>query len=104
LILFLGRPVERISRNDNAWSGRALQDHDLDGFAGYSDAEIETITALLCAKHDAPRDTALGGEEEEGDFKLDDGNHQMIDDPQLLPAITTLRLDALRTLSAGSIE
>jgi hypothetical protein len=84
--------------------GQDVQDHVLDGFAGYSDAEIETIAALLCAKHDAPRDTDLGSEEEEEDFKLDNGDHQMIDDPQLLPAITTLCLDALRTLSASSVE
>jgi hypothetical protein len=65
----------------------------LDGFAGCSDAEIDTIAALLCKARETPRDTVLGGEEE--DFKLYDDNHQMINDPQLLPAITTLRLDWL---------
>jgi hypothetical protein len=69
----------------------------LDHFAGYSDAEIETIAAVLCEKHETRRDTALGSEEEEEerDFKLNDDDHQMIDDPQLLLAITTLCLDGL---------
>jgi hypothetical protein len=46
----------------------------LDDFAGYSDAEMETIAALLCEKHETPKDTARGGggDEEEQDFKLDD--------------------------------
>jgi hypothetical protein len=65
----------------------------LDDFAGYSDAGIETIAALLCEKHEIPRDIALGGKEE--DFQLDDDDHQRIDDPQLLPAITTLCHDGL---------
>jgi hypothetical protein len=34
-------------------------------------------------------------EEEEENFKLDDGGHQMIDDPLLLPAIMTLYLEGL---------
>jgi transposase len=40
-------------------------------------------------------DTALGGEEEEEDFKLDDDRHQMIDGLRLLPVITTPCLDGL---------
>jgi hypothetical protein len=48
----------------------------LNDFAGYSDAEIETVAALLCEKHETPRDTALGREEEE-DFELNNANHQM---------------------------
>jgi hypothetical protein len=63
----------------------------LDDFAGYSDAEIETIGALLCEKRQTPRDTALGGEEgaKEEKFKLDDDNSQ------LLPEMTTLCLSGL---------
>jgi hypothetical protein len=84
--VLLRQPVEGISRNDDVWPGHALQDHGLDDFAGHSDAEIETIASLLCEKHETLRGTALSGEEE--DSKLHDDDHQMIDDPQLLPAIT----------------
>jgi hypothetical protein len=59
-------------------------------FAGCLDAE--TIAVLLYEKHETPKDTSVGGEEE--DFKLEDDDHQMIDDPQLLLAITPLCLDA----------
>jgi hypothetical protein len=60
-------------------------------FTVSSNADIETIAALLCERHNMQRDTALGGEEE--DFKLHDDGHQMIDDSQLLYLITTLCLD-----------
>jgi hypothetical protein len=93
--VLLRRFVEEISRNNDVWSGRALEGHDLDDFAGYSNAEIEIIAALFCEKHKTPRDTALGGEEEDEDLKLDDDDHQMIDDPELPPAMTTLDLDGL---------
>jgi hypothetical protein len=81
--VLLRQLVEEISRNNDAWSGRALHDHNLDDFAGYSDAEFETIAVLLCENRETPRDTDLGGEEEEEDFKLDHDHHQRIDDPQL---------------------
>jgi hypothetical protein len=63
--VLLRRLVEGIATNDDAWSGRALQDHNLDDFAGYSNAEIKTIAALLCEEHETPRDIALGGKVEE---------------------------------------
>jgi hypothetical protein len=47
----------------------------LDDVGANSDAEIETIAALLCEKHETPRNTGLDGEEKEKekgeDFKLD---------------------------------
>jgi hypothetical protein len=98
----LQRLVEEISRNNNAWSGHTLQDHDLDDFAGYPDTEIEVIAALFCEKHETQRDIALGGEEGEEDFRLDDEDHQIINDPQLLPAITTLCLNGLPEDFIGS--
>jgi hypothetical protein len=52
--VFLRRFVEGVSRNDDALSICALQDHDLDDFAGYSDAE--TVSALLCEKQETSRD------------------------------------------------
>jgi hypothetical protein len=53
--VLLRRPVEGISRNDDAWSGSALKDHHLDDFAGYPDAAVEIMPALLCEKHETPK-------------------------------------------------
>jgi hypothetical protein len=41
------RRVKGIPRNSDAWSDRGTQDHDLEDFEAYSDAEITRIAKFL---------------------------------------------------------
>jgi hypothetical protein len=75
-----------------------MQDHDLDGFAPYSDAEIANIAAFLHEQRNMACPITPDGhvnEEEEEDSNWDDSDDVAMSDTRLIPPLTELCLDDL---------